>query len=349
MTIGPDRAATTKPAAGAPRRWLSFAGRALLALAILASGLWGGLALWFRAPGPDAVRSGILVLWALLAGGALVGSLYRRRWARLGYGLAFLALALWWLSIRPSHDRVWEPDVSRLATATIEGDRLTVRNVRNFDWRSDTDFTPRWEDRTYDLSKVNAVDVFFSYWAGPAIAHVIVSFGFENAAPLAFSIEIRKEKGEAYSALAGFFKSYELNIVPADERDVVRVRANVRGEDVRLYRLGVGPENARRLLERYAGELNAIAARPVWYNTARDNCTTLAFGYARALWPHLSFDWRVLFSGYGPRYAYDIGAVDTSLPFDELQRRASIAAAARAADAAPDFSARIREGVPRPQ
>ncbi|WGF86449.1 Lnb N-terminal periplasmic domain-containing protein [Marinivivus vitaminiproducens] len=318
-------------------------------LVLLATAVWGYGALWFQGPDALSPRLALLVGWTacVLAG---LGALARRRWPPgLVYGLALVGLLGWWSTLTPSNDRDWAPDVARLATGRIEGDRLVMRNVRDFDWRTADEATERWEDRTYDLRRLEGVDVFFATWGVPGIAHVIVSFTFTDAPPLAFSIEIRRERGEAYSALAGFFRQYELIIVAADERDVIGVRSNRRGEDVRLYRLRIGPSHARQLIGYYVASLNALAETPEFYNTLLDNCTTLAFGYAREIWPTLRPDWRVVLSGFGPEYAYAIGAVDTSLPFAELAERGRIAERARAADGAPDFSARIREGVPRPR
>ncbi len=330
------------------RGLLRFAWRSALAIGIAGSGLWGGFGLFYRLPLPDWTRIALAVLWAGLAVAALVALLRGHYWPVAGYAAAFLCVALWWVSLKAPAEADWQPDVARAATATIEGSRLTIHGVRNFNWITPTEAVEKWEDRSYDLDAVTGVDLFFSYWSGPAIAHVIVSFTFANSPPLAFSIETRKTVGQAYSTIAGFFKSYGLVIIAADERDLIRLRTNVRGEDVRLYRLGIGRPNARRLLVAYAEALNRLAAQPKFYNTLRDNCTTLAFGYAAGIWPELAFDWRVLLPGYGPDYAYEIKAVDTSIPLAELKERARIGPAAQAADSDPDFSARIREGVPRP-
>jgi hypothetical protein len=221
-------------------------------------------------------------------------------------------------------------------------------NVRNFNWRSDTDFDQRWEERTYSLSHVSNVDLILSYWAGEAIAHLIVSFGFDDGSRLAFSIETRKSRGEEYSTIAGFFRQYELSIVAADERDVVRVRSNVRGEDVRIYRLRMPPMYARALLREYVAEANDVARAPRWYNTLTGNCTTLVFGMVRVIRPGLHLDYRILLSGYLPNYAYDMGATDTSIPFETLRSLARIQNKAAQADADPDFSTKIREGLPIP-
>jgi hypothetical protein len=320
-----------------------------LALTALLAGLWGSLALYFRAPLPEVGRLVAGGLWALLMLFVVAGLLSRRRRrAVLVLAVAVAGMALWWSTIRPSNDRVWNPDVARIAQARIEGDTLTVNNVRDFTWRSDTDFDERWETRSYDLTKLTGADLFLSYWAGEAIAHAIVSFQFSDAPPLAFSIEIRKEKGEDYSAIAGFFKSYEVAFIAADERDVVKVRATVRGEDVRLYRLDIRPETARKLLEMYVVTANRLVEKPRWYNTLTTNCTTVIFRMSRVLDPGIPRDWRVLFSGYVPGYLYDNDFLSRAVPLDELVRLSHIRDRAPGPADDPGFSARIRQGVPKP-
>ncbi|MBV8738758.1 MAG: DUF4105 domain-containing protein [Alphaproteobacteria bacterium] len=261
----------------------------------------------------------------------------------------FFALVVgWWMTIKPTNNRNWAPDVARTATAIITGDRLVVQNVRNFVWRSDTDFDQRWEQRTYNLSHVTDVDLIMSYWAGEAIAHTIISFGFADAPRLAFSIETRKESHEGYSSIAGFFKQYELAIIAADERDVVRVRSNIRGEDARIYHLRMAPKNAQLLLREYMAEINNLAQHPRFYNTLTANCTNLVFDMVRVIHPGLPIDIRVLFSGYLPNYAYDLGATDRTMSFDKLRELSKIHDRAVQADKDPLFSARIREGIPTP-
>lgn len=331
------------------RRLLRWFGLALLLIVILSVGGWCTLAVWFRFPAVEWVRgvcAGLMLTLSFVTAGCLVTS---RRWVGLAAYACLCAVVLaWWSTITPSNDRDWAPDVARSVTATIEGDRLIVNNVRNFSWRSDTDFDQRWELRKYSLSHVGNVDLILSYWGSEAIAHLIVSFGFEYGDRLDFSIETRKQRDEAYSTLAGFFRQYELSIVAADERDVVRVRSNVRGEDVRIYRLRMPPADAQALLREYVADANDLARRPRWYNTLTGNCTTLVFGMLRAIHPGLPLDYRVLLSGYLPNYAYDLGTTDTSMPFDVLRARARIHDKALQADADPNFAAKIRETIPIP-
>ena len=273
-----------------------------------------------------------------------------RRWPAFSvYAASFALFLAWWATITPTNDRNWAPDVARTVTATIDGDRLVIKNVRNFRWRSDSDFDQRWEQRTYNPSHVTDVDLIMSYWAGEAIAHTIVSFGFDDGARLAFSIETRKESHEGYSSVAGLFKQYELAVIAADERDVVRVRSNVRGEDVRIYRLRMTPKNAQILLREYAEEANDLARTPRFYNTLTANCTNLVFDMVRVIHPGVPMDARVLFTGYLPNYAYDLGATDTRVSFEKLHELSKINDKAAQADADPNFSARIREAVPAPR
>jgi hypothetical protein len=271
-----------------------------------------------------------------------------QRFALPVFAVALAAIGLWWGGLRPSNERDWQPEVARLAYATIDGDMVTVHNIRNFDYRTETDFTPAYYDRTYDLKKLDSGDLVAVYWIGPAIAHLLLSFGFGDD-HLAISIEARKEKGEGYSSAKGFFRQYELYYVVADERDVVRVRTNYRKdppEDVYVYPLRVPRENIRRVFLEYVHKLNALRERPEFYNTLTTNCTTAILMNTRVNPGSLPFSWKVLLSGYTPAYVYESGRIDQSLPFEELKRRSLVNAAAQAADQAPDFSRRIRAGLP---
>jgi hypothetical protein len=331
------------------RRLTRGAAFAVLAVAILLIGSWCSGAIWFRCGCDGAIRM-------LLAGAAMFFSVTaalclatRRRWPAMAvYWLAGGGLLLWWTAILPAGSREWAPDVAHSATAAFDGDRVMISNVRNFTWRSETDFDPVWEERSYALSHATGVDLIMSYWMGEAIAHTIVSFGFDDGNRLAFSIEIRKEANEVFSPIAGFFKEYELAIVAADERDVVRLRSNLRGEDVRIYRMKVNPDDVRRLLRLYLEEANNLARTPRFYNTLVSNCTTLVFDLVKIVHPGLPLDGRIILSGYLPDYAYELGATNTHISFEKLRELSKIHDNALKADTDPNFSAKIREDVPPP-
>jgi hypothetical protein len=326
-----------------PLYWLAIA---VAAPAMLGAGLWAATALWVRLI-PASMASDIVACLMVLLTLAAMICLGLRRWRVVVlWGVAFAVILSWWAMLTPSNDRAWAPDIARTAHGVVESDRLVLHNVRNFVWRSDTNFDERWETRTYDLGQITGADLFMSYWAGEAIAHTILSFGFTDGQHLAFSIEIRKEKTESYSALAGFFRTYELAMIAADERDVVGVRTNVRGEDVRLYRLRMPPDRARALLQEYVGQANALHRAPQFYNSLTTNCTTQIFRMVRALQPGIPLDYRMLLAGFVPDYVYDRGGLDTRLPFETLREKSHIKG--RAASSDPDFSSKIREGVPSP-
>ncbi len=308
---------------------------------------WWGLALRFRLPGPGWLASAAAVAYGV---GTLLVLLRVRPFGRavLLVLASFAALALWWSAIRPSNDRDWAPEYARTPWGEVAGDRLTLHDVRNFDYRSATDFTPRWETRTYDLSTLTGLDFFMSYWGSPVIAHTILAWTFADAPPLAVSIETRRERTESYSALRGFFREYEIFYVAADERDLIRLRTNHRGEHVYLYRMRTDLERARALLLDYVKSMNALRDRPEWYNALTHNCTTTIRAHTRALGGFAALDWRVLANGYADEMLYERGALDTRLPFEELKAACLVDAKAQAADRDPAFSTRIRDGVPRP-
>jgi hypothetical protein len=338
-----------------PRRFLArnaFRSAARVAAAVLIACItaWCAGVAFFTGPGGgDARVAGAFV--PVIVGLGAIATLLVRRWRRFGVGafaVVFGVLLAWWSTITPSNDRDWRPEVAVLPHATIAGELVTVHGIRNFEYRSEDDFTPRYEDRTYDMRKLDSVDLVSAYWMGPAIAHLFVSFGFGDE-HLAVSIEARKERTEGYTTLGGFFRQYELVYVVGDERDLVRLRTNYRKdppEDVYLMRLKGTIEQARRFFLDYVESINGLRDHPQFYNTLLTNCSTAILVHARVNPGSLGYSWKVLASGYAPEYVYDAGRTDRSLPYREFMRRSRINDAARAADAAPDFSRRIRAGLP---
>ena len=329
-------------------RIAAFMGLMLLGLATLATGGWGVLALNYSGPENGMVRTFLAAAFALISVAALVGLCVRRwRWRVLAaYLMLFAGLVMWWRAIEPSNEREWQTDVAVLPYATVEGSVVTMHNIRNFAYRSETDYSPAYYDKRFDLGKLQGIDLVAVYWMGPAIAHIFVSFAFEGGDHLAVSIETRKEKGEAYSTIKGFFRQYELYYVVADERDVIRLRTNYRRdppEDVYIYRVQGPVENGRRLFMAYVEKINALKARPEFYNTLTTNCTTNIWFHTLVNAEHLPFSWKILASGYVPQYVYETGRLDSRVPFEELKRRGHVNARAHAADTAEDFSRRIRE------
>ena len=324
----------------------------LTALGLAFAGLtaWGAGALYFAGPGGPTVRQALAMALGVV-GLAAIGALFLRRWrwrAVLAFAAVLALLVGWWSTITPSNDRDWQPEVAVLPYATIQGDVVTVHNIRNFDYRTETDFTPRYYDRTFDLRRLDRVDLVAVYWMGPAVAHLFLTFGFGDD-HLAISIEARKERTEGYSSLGGFFRQYELIYIVGDERDLIRVRTNYRKdppEDVYLFRVHAPIENGRRVFLEYMRAINALRERPKFYNTLTTNCTNVILLHTRVNPGHLPYSWKILLSGYAPEYVYEAGRLDRSLPFEELKRRSLINVAAQAADQAPEFSRRIREGLP---
>ncbi len=306
--------------------------------------LWGALAIFYsNLPGgwarlAAAIAFAAFSIWALW--------LSRRPRIRWLFAAVFTAVVVWWIAIPPSHDREWRPEVAVMPRAMIDGDRVRMTGVRNFEYRSRDDFTERYEEREFLLSDVAGIDFFVSYWREGLVGHTFLSFMFNNAPPLSVSIETRPEKGEGFNPIASMFKQFELIYVAGDERDLVGLRTNHRGETTYLYPLNARPEDARELLRIYLDRINQLADKPEFYHLFSNSCTVNIVRYANAAGRQGRFDIRHLFNGLIDSYLYHSGRIDTLLPFDELRRRSLINEAAQAAEGAPDFSKRIRAGLP---
>jgi len=305
---------------------------------------WGTLALYYSNLPSFGVRLCLAAAFAAFAIWALW--LSRRRHMSLVAFALFLGVLAWWIAIPPSHDRNWRPEVAVMPRALIDGDRVRLTGVRNFDYRSRSDFTVRYEEREVQLSHLTALDFYVSYFMEGPVGHTFVSFIFDNAPPLSISIETRPEMGEGFAPVASMFKQFELIYVVGEERDLVGVRANHRQEPVYLYRLNTSADDARRLLLVYLERINELADRPEFYHLLTNSCTINIVRYANAAGRVGRIDIRHILNGLADSYLYRSGRIDTTLPFDELRRRSLINEAAREVDGAPDFSQRIRASLP---
>lgn len=329
----------------------------ILTLAMGLCTLWGALALGHRLPLGWSGRLLGVAGWLLLGGIWLWLYGQGARLAPLaGLAVQMMALLAWWRGLAPAAERDWADDVAHLATGRVTGEWLEMDRVRCFEWQTRDAARVAWEPRRYPLDRLASLELIISRWGRPGIAHVLLSFGFrgENEASgaasidevLAFSVEVRRGRHETFSEIGGFFKQYELAIIAADERDAVRLRSNVRGESVTLYRVMLGERERRALLLALVEEANALAREPRFYHTVTANCSTLVFAQMRGIIEGLPLDHRLLLTGLLPGYVYDHGGLVAGHSLGELRRLGDITERARAAHDAPDFSQRIRQGVP---
>ena len=315
---------------------------ALTWLVLLGGALWVFGALWYDFPLADMKQ---VAAW-VFAGVVVLGAIFvRPRWrAKLGIALGIVLAVCWWFTLQPRQYRDWKPEVALTPHATLDGEMVTLYNVRNFEYRTEEDFPPHYDLRRVDLRKLRGVDIFITYWGSPYMAHPILSYDFGTDGRVCFSIETRPVRGQAYSAIGGLYRQFGLAYIVADERDVIRVRTNYRkGEDVYLYRLKA-PFVRESFLE-YIRTVNELHETPRWYNAITDNCTS-AIRHQRAAAERAPWDWRMLVNGYGDELLYERGSIDRSLPFAELKKLSHINERAKAANDAPDFSERIREDLP---
>ncbi len=325
---------------------LRFAAMLAATLLLAIPAAWAALALWYQAPGRQ-FKSILVLLWSAFAFGVLI-VLWQGRagLAFSSFALAFAILLIWWRRIAPTNERLWADDVAQITHGSVDGNRATLRNVRNFDWRSNSDYTQRWETRSYDLDKINSVDMIMSYWDGWAIAHMLISFGFNDGQHVAFSVEVRRRKNATYSELGGFFKRDGLSIIAADERDVIRLRTNIRGEDDYLYRIRMPLPAMRSLFLGYLEQADRLLDTPRFYNTITVNCTMLVYHMMKRIVGYLPWSYRLLFTGYLPAYVYRVGGLDQRFTLEQLRALGRITDRARQSDRSDTFSADIRKGIP---
>jgi hypothetical protein len=343
----PDHSRETKAIFGGP----TFIGKIVIAVGAILS-IWAAAALYFdvRISWLQVPCAVLFIVWVI----AVLRVSHGSRTGILIWMGSLLAVMVWWFSLRPTHDRDWQPDVAQLPWTETNGNFVTIHNVRNFEYRSETDFTQRWETRTVDVSKIRGVDLFLTHFGSPLIAHAIVSFQFadnssadtSDSTYIAMSIEQRKAVGQSYSTVRGFFRQYELIYLAADEHDIVRLRTNYRtGEYVRLYRTLTKPDDARRLFMQYLKWIETLRQHPQWYNALTDNCTTsiTSFLERQNIGGLSRWDWRNLLNGLGDRMLYDDGDLATGgLSFDDLAKQAFINDQAKRLGDDADFSRDIR-------
>lgn len=323
-------------------RWTKFArglGHSFFFLLLAAGTAWAATALSFHIDGTALIlaETGLaaLALCCLYA-----RSLARRAgWATLAF--ATLLIAGWYQTIRPSQDRTWAFDVAHGVAPVVNGDLVTLNNVRAFRWKDDSHADQAWVSHTYDLTKLSSLDMVTSTWGDPDIAHLLVSFGFTDGQRVVFSVEIRKESHESFSTLGGFFREFEQVLIAAEEEDIIKLRTNYRGEDVHLYPIKLDQARMRQMFMAYVGLGQQLQAEPAFYNTITANCTTTVYQLARMIQPDMPLDIRLIKSGRLPSYLADLGGLQGDMTAEERFQRSAISKLAQTSTDT-DFSRIIR-------
>lgn len=309
--------------------------------------LWTAFALALGGGGPDGVslaRTIVVTVFGLVCIAAWI------RGVRAGIAVTagtFAATLVWFLALAPSNDRAWSDDQSREARALVDGTRVTLRNVRDFRYTgADAEaWDARWYDLTVDTSELEGVDFLLTRFAeNPSVGHTMVSFRFAGDRFVVVSIEIRRERGESYGLLKGLFRQFELAYVVGDERDLVQLRTNRRGNDVWLYPCAGSPETQVAYFLELCRGIERLAREPEFYDTLTRNCTTvLAEHWERVMDVDLGFDRRLLFPGEVDGLMLELGLIAEASGTASESSSTWISARARAADGTDDFSLRIRD------
>lgn len=329
----------------------------VFSLFVILSSIWLCLALWIQEPWGwlfSRILIGTWIAFALSILGIYVSRhFFSRTKDALLYIIIFVLSLFWYFGLEARQDREWSPEVARILNYERQGNIVTLNNVRNFKWYPNGRFDEHWESREYDLDQITGVNIITSYWMGPQIAHTLVSFDFANSKPLTFSIEIRKEKTEEFSAIGGFFRKFEVSLVASDEKDIIYTRSNIRNEQVYFFPVNMPKAEMKALFEEYLHQADELKQQAKWYNTLTSNCTTLVFDMVQAVSNQkLPTDYRLLASGYLPNYLYDLGALNQNWDMKTWYQRAHInpkmAQLEHSKDQnTVDYSQIIRSGLPK--
>ncbi|QDU18771.1 lipoprotein N-acyltransferase Lnb domain-containing protein [Urbifossiella limnaea] len=296
-----------------------WVGSALMLAAAAGVTLWTAGAVYYDVCGGARWGRAVAAAWVVAVVVAVL--VWQPLWQPVAALLGVVAVFLvWWFGQRPRHDRDWDPAVAVLPRAVRDGDTVTVEHVRNFEYRSPTDFDARYETRTYRLANLRGVDIVFFNWGSPWMSHPVMVFDCGPDGRLCFSIEVRYRRGQDYSVVRSLFRQQEMIVVAADERDVILRRTKFEPRQAaHLYRLTTTPDEVRTAFLDYVGMVNRIHARPRWYHGVCANCTTTYYRLPNSRW---RLDWRVIANGRLDEALYADGRLDRGVPFADLRRAA---------------------------
>ena len=296
---------------------LEWTADALLLAIAAALTLWMAGAIYFDVCQGASWGRLLAAAWAIAV--MMLFAVWRPLWhpfvALLGVSTLFL---WWWLRQQPSHNHEWDPAVAVLPRAIRDGDLITIENVRNFEYRSLDDFTPRYETRSFHLAKLRAVDIIFFNWGSAWMNHPVMVFDFWAEGRVCVSIEVRYRQGQNYAVVRSFYRQQEMIFVVADERDVILRRTKYgRGQQAHLYHLNSTPAELRTVFLDYIAEINNLYDQPRWYHGMCANCTTTFYRLPNS---RIRFDWRVIANGSLDKALYEDGRLDQTLPFAKLRQ-----------------------------
>lgn len=319
------------------------------------SSCWLIMALWVHQPFGALATKVIMVFWLCLAcsltGFFITRAIFRRRTDLLVYLLCFGVGLAWYFGMEASNERVWHDEVAKIVSHERQGDIITLHHVRNFRWYDKDKYQANWETRQYDLEELQSFELIISDWGLDKIVHTMASFGFKNGEKLSFSIEIRKESHESFSAIGGFFRQFELALVVGDEKDLLYSRTNVRGEDVYIYPVNLSEESVRELFLLYLQKAENLNHEARWYNTLTSNCTTIIFDMMGEIEP-IPVDYRALLAGLLPEYLHEEQAIDTQYTVGQWRQMAyanpHVAHLTKTDMDSQEFSRLIRQKLPKP-
>ncbi len=256
--------------------------------------------------------------------------------------IAFLLLVV--SRRRPTHNKNWRPEQSRLPSAKIKSNTIKIKDIRNFTFHSESNFDQSYYDKEFDLNQLVSLDYIHQpFHRMPLAAHTFLSFGFSNGDYISISFEARRKKGAGFSSIKGLLRYFGLIYIVADEKDILRLRALHHRDKIYIYPLKASPEKIQALFLDIIERINRIKEKPEFYNTLLSTCATNLVKHVNNIfYLNIAIGPKVLLPAFADRLIYKFGLVDTELSFKEARKKFLINKKIHKFADHPDFSRKIR-------
>ena len=289
------------------KKFFPFLFKLIFLLFFFLLSLWSFGAIWYSNLPEKWMRVTSAFLLPVLLLSLIICFRKRKKIRFAAISLVFIGIIIWWSLIPASNNQDWLTQFAAMPRAVINGNTVSIENIRNFEYKTADSFVPRYINGTYKLDELKSLDMAVSYWDGnTAVAHTMLSFGFSDGRHLVLSCETRMRKDQVQGAVPGLFKQYNILYIIGTEDDLFKLRTNYRKEELYLYPTNSTPEECVKIFLSLIDRCDKLIQGPEFYNTLTFNCTTSLLPSIRKVTAR-HCDIRFCLNGYSDRMAWEFG------------------------------------------